>query len=139
VQRYVQQADAGLALPLLEDALKMPFTVFTSGHKAKMLRWLERLNSAGDGGHLATMMGSSSSAASTRYAVLDLDADAVEVMDEADGETTRISLAAADPDLVRTLQDAFQSGGGVHVVLTQCADAQGRGEVGLTLTGVELD
>ena len=32
-----------LVVPLLEDALKMPFTVFTTKHKTKMLKWLHQL------------------------------------------------------------------------------------------------
>ncbi len=33
-------------LALIEDALKMPFSVFTTAHKQQMLKWLERLRGA---------------------------------------------------------------------------------------------
>ena len=35
---------------LLEDALKMPFTVFTTKQKKTMLKWIEEIRGAGTGG-----------------------------------------------------------------------------------------
>lgn len=37
------------ALALVEDALKMPFTVFTTSHKRTMMKWLDKLTPGGGG------------------------------------------------------------------------------------------
>lgn len=38
-----EESDSPPVVGLIEDALKMPFTVFTTAHKQQMLRWLEGL------------------------------------------------------------------------------------------------
>ncbi|KAF8063773.1 hypothetical protein HT031_003630 [Scenedesmus sp. PABB004] len=92
------------ALGLVEDALKMPFTVFTTAHKAKMLAWLDKLN-----GLEAAAAGGDGPAGAPSLTVLDVTADAAELMD-AEGETQRVDLSVCDAELVARLRAAFERG-----------------------------
>ncbi|WIA34477.1 hypothetical protein OEZ86_012808 [Tetradesmus obliquus] len=97
------------ALNLVEDALKMPFTVFTTGQKKSMLKWLDRLNgleaaaAAAAGGEAAA-----GTEQQQQYSVLDVTSDVAEVMND-EGETQQVQLAVCDTELVEALRRAFQA------------------------------
>eukprot|EP00882_Tetradesmus_deserticola_P017671 GHRQ01018936.1.p2 GENE.GHRQ01018936.1~~GHRQ01018936.1.p2 ORF type:complete len:184 (+),score=60.85 GHRQ01018936.1:571-1122(+) len=100
-------------LSLVEDALKMPFTVFSTGQKKSMLKWLDRLNgleAEADGKAAA------GSEQQQQYTVLDVTSDVVEVMDN-DGETQQVQLSVCDPELVAALRGALKAEQEVQVQL----------------------
>lgn len=84
----------------MEDALKMPFTVFTTSQKKNMLKWLDKLNG------LEAETTDAGSPAAQQFTVLDVTADAAEVMD-AEGGTQTIDLGVCDQDLVQQLRQGF--------------------------------
>ena len=86
----------------VEDALKMPFTVFTTAQKKNMLKWLDKLNSL----EAEAAAEDAGAPAAQSYTVLDITAAAAEVMD-ADGETQSIELAVCDPEVVERLRQGF--------------------------------
>lgn len=93
------------AAALLEDALKMPFTVFTTSHKKTMLKWLERLSGGGNAAGTtegAFGSGGDSSDNSARWHdVIDIrDGAQAEVMD-GDGETAVRNLMFVGSPLLR--------------------------------------
>lgn len=85
---------------LVEDALKMPFTVFTTSQKKNMLKWLDMLNG------LEVGLAEAGVATGQEYTVLNVAPDTAEVMD-ADGETQSIDLAVCDLELVDRLRQGF--------------------------------
>lgn len=86
----------------VQDALKMPFTVFSTSQKKSMLKLLDKLN--GLEGESAAAGGSCSQ---PQYTVLDVTDSSAEVMDEA-GDTQQIDLAVCDQQLVEGLRRAFE-------------------------------
>lgn len=79
-----------------------------------MLKWLDKLNgqeaaAAADGGGGGTQ-------APTTFTVLDVTADAAEVMD-AEGETQQVQLSVCDAELVTQLRKLFESEAEVLVEL----------------------
>uniref|UniRef100_A0A383WFS1 Translation initiation factor 5A C-terminal domain-containing protein n=1 Tax=Tetradesmus obliquus TaxID=3088 RepID=A0A383WFS1_TETOB len=112
------------ALNLVEDALKLPFTVFTTGQKKSMLKWLDRLNgleaAAAAGGKAA-----SGTEQQQQYSVLDVTSDVAEVMND-EGETQQVQLAVCDPELVEALRRAFQA---EQEVLVQLGTRHGKAAI----------
>ncbi|KAF6260045.1 hypothetical protein COO60DRAFT_929727 [Scenedesmus sp. NREL 46B-D3] len=65
------------ALNLVEDALKMPFTVFTTSQKKSMLKWLDRLNRSEAEADGEAAAGDEQQ--QQQYSVLDVTSDMAEV------------------------------------------------------------
>jgi hypothetical protein len=116
----VRYAGAGNedAVPLLEDALAMPFNIFTSGHKKQLLKHLDRLR--GEGGDDLKASGTNGTKARRKCLVLDVSKDGVvEIMLNEDGDTVsipggRIELEDGD---VEAIKKAFDDGEDVEVSL----------------------
>jgi hypothetical protein len=72
-----------LVLGLIEDALKMPFTVFSTAQKLQLLKWLDTLQGAAGGGR-----GTAAAAlAVIRLSVIDIGADGYLTLIDDDGVT----------------------------------------------------
>eukprot|EP00775_Hariotina_reticulata_P002093 gene2093-2411_t len=91
------------AVELVEDALKMPFTVFSTNQKKTMLKLLDKLNGLEEESAAAV-----SSSSQQQYTVLDVTDSLAEVMDEA-GDTQQVDLAVCDLEVVDSLRRAFAS------------------------------
>jgi hypothetical protein len=134
---------AAAATGLIEDALAMPFNIFTTGHKKQLLKHLDRLRGVEGGGASAAAArgggrggGGGASAASAAAsgarscAVLDVTLDgAIEVMDD-DGETARVE--EVDECVAAAIREAFGRGDEVRVraVFGSAAAAKGGGKRG---------
>jgi hypothetical protein len=90
------------ALGLVQDALAMPFTVFTTAQKQKMLKWLDKLN----GLEAGTPRAAAGDPGAVRWTLLDVTASTAEVMNH-DGDTQLIELSVCDAELVAQLQGLF--------------------------------
>lgn len=89
---------------LLEDALKMPFTVFTTKQKKTMLKWIEEIRGAGGGDGKEK----DSKTSLIKFSVIDLDGGKLSLMQEDTGETYEdIPLPAGD--LGSEIQKAFET------------------------------
>ncbi len=109
------------ALGLVEDGLKMPFTVFTTSHKKSMLRWLEKLKDPGSAG------GGAAAATSTtviQWTVSDLDASTAKLYDDG-GSELDVRLAGSDEALVQRLRELFEAGEAVQVTLAPPGSGEG--------------
>ena len=93
------------AATLLEDALKMPFTVFTTSQKKTMLKWLDKFSSSSSSAAAAS---GSSSSKNVWYQVIDLANDTIEVMDK-EGTTFTVNLLGASGELVSQLRQAWET------------------------------
>ena len=92
---------------LLEDALKMPFTVFSTKQKKTMLKWIEDIRGGQDG---ADDSKCGTMAKVTALTVMDIvEDDVVHLMTRAGDETFEATLSALPADLRQTLQEAFSA------------------------------
>ena len=103
------------ALPLLEDALKLPFTVFTTKQKQKFLKWYDELNAkeaaasaqpqrekvtnashsrAICAGHSLTHSLTGVIVKEMRYQVVDVEKNNISLMDLDSGEVQGMALPA---------------------------------------------
>jgi hypothetical protein len=111
------------AAVLLEDALKMPFTVFTTSQKKTMLKWLDKLSSSSSS---APAAGVDSSSSSTWYQVIDLSDGKAEVMDK-EGTTVTVDLSGANEEVVTQLQQLWETEDEVKVRLQGDGSTEGAG------------
>lgn len=107
------------ALGLLEDALKMPFTVFTTSQKKTMLKWHAKLTGhAADGGAAAHADAGGAhaahAAAGEQCSVIDVAQGAIQVMND-DGDTYDIPRSVCAGELAQRIADAFERGDDVRV------------------------
>ncbi|GFR41842.1 hypothetical protein Agub_g2621 [Astrephomene gubernaculifera] len=104
------------ALGLIDDALKMPFTVFTTSQKKTFLKWHAKLTGQADGGAAA---GSASAAPKQqRFQVYDVTETSISCM-TADGDTADIDVQTSDKDLVAKVRELFDAGVDVNVHLDE--------------------
>lgn len=103
----------------------MPFTVFSTGQKKSMLKWLERLRSPGGG---TEAKGGGATGPAATWAVLDAGPTpgSFSVMDDAGEER----VVRAGPVLAAQLQAALEAGDPVSVRLDPGGD-----QVALVVTG----
>lgn len=106
---------------LLEDALKMPFTVFSTKQKKTMLKWIEEVRGGGGtlggGGQTSTAAVAAAAArtsnrnATTVLSIMDICAkdDTVHLMTPSGDETFEVTLSSLTPALRRELQNAFDA------------------------------
>ncbi|KAG2485104.1 hypothetical protein HYH03_016095 [Edaphochlamys debaryana] len=108
------------ALLLVEDALKMPFTVFTTSHKKTFLKHLERLKPGGAGP--AGAGAGAPQQQRQKWQVIDAGDSVLSVM-TADGDTLDLDPGNSPADLVAKVRELFEAGSDVTVLL----DEGGRG------------
>ena len=93
---------------LLEDALMMPFTVFTTKNKKVMMRWLEDLR-GGNTDRNSKKGGTTSQETRQILSVIDLDDDnRLSLMDDDTGETYEEVPLPLEP-LGRAIKEAYES------------------------------
>ncbi|KAL6062916.1 eIF-5a domain-containing protein [Balamuthia mandrillaris] len=123
---------------LLEDALKMPFTVFSTKHKKTMLKWYteltgKQLSIEDDEGE--SVLSSSSAASFTEvkwYLLLNIDEaaeDLLTLMDEEDESVVRENLrlsCCVDQAMGERIRSAFQEGKEVVVSIGRTASSADR-------------
>jgi hypothetical protein len=87
---------------LLDDALKMPFTVFSTKQKSKMLKWMEERKRHNNGGDKST-------AVPTKlilFSVIDVQGNKASLMNEETGESYE-DVLLPDGELGEAIQKAF--------------------------------
>ncbi|GIL80721.1 hypothetical protein Vretimale_9175 [Volvox reticuliferus] len=100
---------------LIDDALKMPFTVFTTNHKKTFLKWHAKLSGEhGDGKAAAAIAGPAEF--QLEYQVIDLHGNIVSCMTD-EGDEFTVDVAGNDTDLVAQLRSKFEEGAAVTVTL----------------------
>ena len=93
---------------LLEDALKMPFTVFSTKQKKTMLKWIEEVR----GGTSRSNVGKTDTATNVSTVVLsimDIEDDTIYLMTPAGDESFEVALSSLSPVLREELQKAFDA------------------------------
>ena len=92
---------------LLEDALKMPFTVFGTKQKKVMLKWIEDLRAADVSSTTATAATAKSN--TTRLTVLDVvpEDDAIHLLTVSGDASYEATLSTLEPTLRKTLEAVF--------------------------------
>ncbi|KAG2422937.1 hypothetical protein HXX76_015688 [Chlamydomonas incerta] len=101
---------------LVDDALKMPFTVFTTSHKKTYLKWHAKLTGEGDKGQQGAAAGGGGKPLT--YTVYDLPEGGVTLgLMTDEGDTLELQLAAAgaaagacEPALLEQIRAAFEAG-----------------------------
>ena len=118
IQVYVIQKPSGedisvdLKEGLLEDSLKMPFTVFSTKQKQKMIKWLEDLR--GGGGSSSGGNGGQSTAKNLCVlSVIDLDGTTMTLMSDETGDTYENIELDEDTATATAIRKAFESTDGV--------------------------
>ena len=117
IQLYVHNEGVDLEYKesLLEDALKMPFTVFSTKQKKSMLKWLETLRGDETPGIAA---GNAPGSLRKTFSLIDLVDGKLSLIDEDTGETyDDIPLPAGE--LGTAIQRAFEETDGVLLVDAQ--------------------
>ena len=97
---------------LLEDGLKMPFTVFATKQKKTMLKWIEEVRGGGGGGSgSATVTGQQTKQKVAVLTIMDVveQDDTIHLMTPAGDETFEVALSALTPNLRQELQKAFDA------------------------------
>jgi hypothetical protein len=119
VQKTSDEVDVDLKEGLLEDSLKMPFTVFSTKQKQKMLKWLEDVRGCSTGGGERGGGGASSSENNAKndkpcyiLSVIDLDGTKMTLMSDETGDTYE-DVDLQDDDIGRSIRAAFQSTDGI--------------------------
>ncbi|GLC44972.1 hypothetical protein PLESTB_000670200 [Pleodorina starrii] len=97
------------ALELIEDALKMPFTVFTTSQKKTFLKWHAKLTGSEADHGKSPAAGAASSAERTEYQVIDATETMISCMTD-DGDVVDLDVKASAQDLVAKLRAAFDDG-----------------------------
>lgn len=108
-----------LVYGLLDDALKMPFTVFTTAHKQQFLRWFFAMAPEGEGGAPAK----SPPAPPRRLACIDVTGDFLVLLDEDTGDTREDVRAPAGARAA--IADAVARGDDVAVDVSAAGEAVG--------------
>lgn len=125
--------DVAQSVGLIEDALAMPFNIFTTAHKKQLLKHLDRLRGLeGEGGGASSSAPSAAANAaddgSRECAVMDVrESDgAIEVMDD-EGETAVVTEVGEED--AATIREAFAKGEEVRVraVFAKAAKAKKKG------------
>lgn len=119
IQLYVHKEDLESEHKegLLEDALKMPFTVFSTKQKKSMLKWLESLR----GGEVPKKSQAGSSQQAQVLSIIDLVEGKLSLMDDETGDTYEdISLPLGE--LGAAIQSAFEETDGVISVRAEVDD-----------------
>ena len=93
---------------LLEDALKMPFTVFSTKQKKTMIKWLEDMRGGGGGGEQAEQL----TTQTTRLSIIDLDGIMLSLMNDETGDTFE-NFQLPDGELGTQIKGSFESTDGV--------------------------
>lgn len=108
---HSSQVDQDSKEGLLEDSLKMPFTLFSAKQKQTMLKWLEdlRCNLVCAGNN------SESGDGFVWLSVIDVTEDALTLLNDDSGETYEIPTP--DGDLGKSIRDAYELGD--HVVMVK--------------------
>jgi hypothetical protein len=104
------------AAELLEDALKMPFTVFTTAHKKTMLKWLDKLHPAA-GSAASTAPALAAGQGCVWYSVIDCSDSGLEVMDE-EGNTLALPASSCSAEQWQQVGAAWDAGEEVRVQLS---------------------
>ncbi|PNW84366.1 hypothetical protein CHLRE_04g232902v5 [Chlamydomonas reinhardtii] len=98
---------------LVDDALKMPFTVFTTSHKKTYLKWHAKLTGEGDKGQQRGAAAAGGGKPVT-YTVYDLpEGGACLGLMTDEGDTLELQLAgpgACQPELLAQIRAAFEAG-----------------------------
>mmetsp|Transcript_18143 Transcript_18143/g.43877 ORF Transcript_18143/g.43877 Transcript_18143/m.43877 type:complete len:197 (-) Transcript_18143:37-627(-) len=112
IQKTSEEVSIDLKEGLLEDSLKMPFTVFSTKQKQKMIKWLEDLRGGGDGSSGSGGNGRHNTAnRSFILSVIDLEGMTMTLMSDETGDTyENIEL---DEDIGTAIRNAFESTDGV--------------------------
>lgn len=100
------------ALPLLEDALKLPFTVFTTKQKQKFLKWYDELNAKE-----ASASAQPQREKEMRYQVVDVEKNNISLMDPDSGEVQDLSWTGCPPEEKKKIVAAFEEGNDAFVVV----------------------
>lgn len=125
IQLYVNKDDVDTDLKegLLEDSLKLPFTVFSTKQKKTMIKWLEDLRGTGKGKSSGgnSVGDSQSSPSCCILSVIDLENNMLTLMLEDTGDTfDNIPLPIGD--LGVAIQQAFERTDGVVSVEAKLVD-----------------
>ncbi|GLI70973.1 hypothetical protein VaNZ11_016076 [Volvox africanus] len=100
---------------LIDDALKMPFTVFTTSHKKTFLKWHAKLScEQGDGKAAAANSGPAE--LQLEYQVFDLNGNVLSCMTD-EGDEFTVDMASSDADLAGQLRSKFEEGAAITVTL----------------------
>lgn len=111
------------AAELLEDALKMPFTVFTTSQKKTMLKWLDKLRPAAGSSMPAAQAGEQGA---VWYSVIDCTDSGLEVMD-AEGNTLALLRSSCTPEMWQQVAAAWEAGEEVRMQLSEPGSDGSRG------------
>ena len=90
---------------LLDDALKMPFTVFSTKQKSKMLKWMEDRKRASGATEKAT---TGSSPTVIQLSVIDMQDNALSLMNEVTGEIYE-DVLLPEGDIGKAIQKTFDA------------------------------
>mmetsp|Transcript_18141 Transcript_18141/g.43875 ORF Transcript_18141/g.43875 Transcript_18141/m.43875 type:complete len:197 (-) Transcript_18141:37-627(-) len=112
VQKASEEVSVDLKEGLLEDSLKMPFTVFSTKQKQKMIKWLEDLRGGGGGISGSGGKGGHNTAKNLCVlSVIDLEGTTMTLMSDETGDTyENIELGE---DVGAGIRKAFESTDGV--------------------------
>lgn len=101
---------------LLEDCLKLPFNVFTTKQKQKMIKWLEDLRGGGggDGGTSATADGqdSDTTVVIAVLSVIDVSETTISLMNDDTGDTYDVDILSSSccsHNLVNRIKSDFET------------------------------
>uniref|UniRef100_A0A7S0YMH1 Translation elongation factor IF5A C-terminal domain-containing protein n=1 Tax=Polytomella parva TaxID=51329 RepID=A0A7S0YMH1_9CHLO len=97
-------------LPLLEDALKMPFTVFTTNQKKSFLKWLSKVTDSSK----SPKCTSNCIDSEAKFQVIEVDGNLITVMNEG-GDTIDMDSSALDPEIFKIISRRFHDGEEVYV------------------------
>uniref|UniRef100_A0A0G4HDQ5 Translation elongation factor IF5A C-terminal domain-containing protein n=1 Tax=Chromera velia CCMP2878 TaxID=1169474 RepID=A0A0G4HDQ5_9ALVE len=103
-----EEAQRNAALQLVDDALKMPFNVFGTAHKKKLLNWYHKLTPDEKGGGKSTGDGEASR---LHVDLIEISTSGTLTFMSADGETREVQ-ADSLPESVdfKSVQEAFEKG-----------------------------
>ncbi|KAL6765745.1 hypothetical protein V8C86DRAFT_1822678 [Haematococcus lacustris] len=107
---------AAAALSLVEDCLKMPFSVFSTSQKKTMLKWLDKLQDSSDGaGQRGTPAVADAVSGAESWSVMDTASEgSVSVMNDAGDEK---DVSAGSPEQYQSIHSALARGCAVTVRL----------------------
>ncbi|GIL63209.1 hypothetical protein Vafri_17338 [Volvox africanus] len=106
------------ALMLIDDALKMPFTVFTTSHKKTFLKWHAKLSCEQGLGKAAAANAGPAALVPLQleYQVIDLNGNIISCMTD-EGDEFTVDMASSDADLAGQLRSKFEEGAAITVTL----------------------
>jgi len=109
VSVYLKATDTTPIFALLEDCLKMPFTVFTTKHKNKFLTWHTKFS--------PTKETQQSTPAGQPYQVIEIQENGKLIVMDDDGET--IDNVSVSPEMSPTVSAAFTAMKEIKVLIAQ--------------------